>query len=166
MSFVVRLAKENMKFSGSHFTIFGPADAERLHGHNYYVSVLFKVQELQPQLGLAFDFNLMKPLVRKICEELDERVLVPEKSSFLKVNRRNAQVEVQFARKFYSLPSEDVVLLPIANVTSEELARWIATRLASDLPKSAGVKHLQVSVEETRGQSVSYTLKMSSKQGT
>jgi 6-pyruvoyltetrahydropterin/6-carboxytetrahydropterin synthase len=35
----LRLAKENMKFSAGHFTIFGPGSRERVHGHDFRVAV-------------------------------------------------------------------------------------------------------------------------------
>ena len=35
----IRLAKENMKFSAAHFTIFSASERERLHGHNFRVEV-------------------------------------------------------------------------------------------------------------------------------
>lgn len=159
MAFSIRLAKENHKFSGSHFTIFGPDKAERMHGHNYYVSTHLKVQTLDAELGLAFDFNLVKPIIRKICDELDERILIPEKSKHLRVQQSKGQVEVHFKSKFYSLPAEDTVLLPVHNITTEELARYLTERLWSFLPKDLEIAQISLTIEETRGQSVSYTKK-------
>ncbi|MES2964130.1 MAG: 6-carboxytetrahydropterin synthase, partial [Bdellovibrionota bacterium] len=101
MAFRVRLEKENFKFSCSHFTIFGPTQAEALHGHNYYVTVELKLTELDPKLGMAFDFNLVKPMVKAIADRLDERVLVPEKSAFLTVTKSQDRVVATYAGKKY-----------------------------------------------------------------
>lgn len=136
MSFVVRLRKESFKFSGSHFTIFSETSAERLHGHNYYVAVDLYVKEISKDLGLAFDFNEIKPSIKKVCDMFDEYVLVPESSPFLKVIKsKSGEVEVTFAKKRYLFPADDVKLLPIANVTSEEMARYFSVELKRLLPK-------------------------------
>jgi 6-pyruvoyl-tetrahydropterin synthase len=44
--FHIELAKEDFKFSAAHFTLFGPDAAERLHGHNYRVTVAVEGEEL------------------------------------------------------------------------------------------------------------------------
>ena len=97
--FTIHLAKEPFKFSCSHFTILAADRAERLHGHNYQVRVEIGVGRLDPQLGFAFDFNTVKPMIRKFCDGLDERILLPTKSPFLRLNSGTTTVEVQFAKK-------------------------------------------------------------------
>lgn len=161
--FRIRLAKENFKFSCSHFTIFGPGRAENLHGHNYYVSVEIGLAGLDPELGMAFDFNLVKPILRAIADDLDERVLLPENSKYLKLKLEGSQVGVTFGEKSYSFPAVDTALLPVVNITSEELARYFANEFAARLRKSQApgvqlIRTLSVGIEETRGQVVTYDL--------
>lgn len=163
--FRIRLAKENFKFSCSHFTIFGASRAENLHGHNYYVSAELALTGIESDLGMAFDFNLVKPILRAIADELDERVLIPEKSKFLKLKLEGTQVGVHFADKHYSFPAADTALLPVVNITSEELARYFANEFATRLRKShaPGVKLIRsfsIGIEETRGQTVFYDLEL------
>ncbi len=172
MSFVIRLEKENFKFSCSHFTIMGPGQAERLHGHNYYVSLEIQLVDLDSSLGMAFDFNLVKPLVREITDSYDELVLLPDRSPYLKIEQTQSEygecVRATFdgkdKQKRYEFPSEDVKLLPVVNVTSEELAREIGKRLAEKMRSLEGiakrVRQISVGVQETRGQSVSYQLSL------
>lgn len=157
--YVVHLAKEPFKFSCSHFTILSSTHGERLHGHNYQLRVALKLKEVDSKLGLAFDFNAVKPKVRMLCDELDERILLPKESPYLKIQDQKGQIEVQFNQKKYSFPAEDVLLLPIVNVTSEELARYVSERLNKLLHEVPSWIAVRVNVEETRGQSVSYTLK-------
>lgn len=155
--FTIHLAKEPFKFSCSHFTILASDRAERLHGHNYQLRVDISVDDVDPKLGFAFDFNSAKPLIRQFCDELDERILLPTRSPFLKVIESAQSLDVRFGEKFYTFPVADTVLLPLTNVTSEELARYAWQKLAAalhDLPRWTA---LQVHVEETRGQSVSYS---------
>ncbi len=159
MSFELNLAKENFKFSGTHFTVLGPGISERLHGHNYYVQVKVRLDNLDPVLGMAFDFNELKPVVRGLCEELDEHVLLPQKSPHLKIRKTGRQIEIDFADKHYSFPQEDVRELPLVNITSEELARHLALRI-SEKTSGMNFNELTVQVEETRGQGAAFTLSL------
>jgi 6-pyruvoyltetrahydropterin/6-carboxytetrahydropterin synthase len=158
MSFSIHLGKENFKFSCSHFTIFSKSDAERLHGHNYQISIHLKVGEVDPQLGFAFDFNLVKPHIKEICDELDEYILVPTRSPFLKVTELGPQIEVKFHTKTYSFPKEDTRLLPITNISTEELAKYFGENLSARIAKLKGWTDMEINVEETRGQSVSFSM--------
>lgn len=166
MAIRIVLEKENFKFSCSHFTILGPGRAERLHGHNYYVRVEAEVESLDPELGMAFDFNLLKSLVRGTLARLDEFVLLPERSPYLKIERQSQAVKATLGAKNYVFPAEDVLLLPVVNITSEELARTIAEEIIARLPQAlgsfeGGISRLAVAVEETRGQSVVYEVDVS-----
>ncbi len=154
----IHLAKEPFKFSVSHFTIFSPSHAERLHGHNYQVSVSVSVGQIDDKIGLAFDFNEIKPMIRQICDSMDERILIPEKSPYLKIQKEGTQVRVQFNHKKYEFPIEDTIFLPLVNVTTEELARYVGEHLRSGMAKIPGWTDIQINIEETRGQSVSYKL--------
>ena len=156
--FLLRLEKENFKFSCSHFTIFDDHHAERLHGHNYQVRCELKLAQVRQDIGMAFDFNLVKPVIRRLCEELDERILLAEKSPYLKFQPEQQNLEVSFASKKYSFPSDDVHLLPIVNVTTEELSRYFAETLLDRLRGQAQFLELSLTVEETRGQSSTFTV--------
>jgi 6-pyruvoyltetrahydropterin/6-carboxytetrahydropterin synthase len=169
MAIRIILAKENFKFSCSHFTILGPGHAERLHGHNYYLRVELEIDSVDPSLGMAFDFNLLKKLVRDLAAGFDELVLLPKNSPFLKIETiqdpsTGESVGVNLGQKRYVFPKEDVRLLPIVNVTSEELARIIAEEIQAKLPDAVGttvgMKRLEVTVEETRGQSIAYEIQL------
>lgn len=154
--YTVHLAKEPFKFSCSHFTILGPDRAERLHGHNYQLKVSIQVEGTNDKLGFAFDFNDVKPIIRRLCDELDERILLPSHSPYLKLKSDGSSVEAQFSGKRYVFPSEDTLSLPLVNITSEELARFSGERFKKDFAHLKFWTSLEVNVEETRGQSVSY----------
>lgn len=159
MSFQIHLAKEGFKFSAAHFTVFGADRAERLHGHNYYVTVDLELREISPAIGMALDFGEMKPLVLTLCARLDERTLVPEKSPYLKLEEKADALTVKFGPKTYQIPLDDIFRVPVTNITSEELARYFALELTSEVRKQAWSKSvlaLRVSIEETRGQAVSF----------
>lgn len=151
-----RLAKENFKFSCTHFTIFGPQSAERMHGHNYLVSYEFTCDAIKEDLGLAFDFNEFKPLLKQACDELDETILIPSRSPYLTIENQGEEVEVRFNKKRYVLPKEDVRLLPIANISIEALASYIHSQLIKKIKPEWKIIKLAVSIQETAGQSVSF----------
>lgn len=158
MGFVIHLGKESFKFSCTHFTIFGPKDGERLHGHNYQVRCSIEVNQLDPKLGMAFDFNVVKPVIKDLCDSLDERILIPTQSPYLELTElASEQIRAVFNSKEYIFPIDDVRKLPIVNITSEELARYFCQQLKKEISGKLPVGIISVTVEETLGQSVSYS---------
>jgi 6-pyruvoyltetrahydropterin/6-carboxytetrahydropterin synthase len=155
--YVIHLAKEPFKFSCSHFTILSSEHAERLHGHNYQVRADIGLKTLDPKLGLAFDFNLVKPMIRQVCDDMDERILLPARSPYLQLQSDADNVHVVFAKKKYSFPLDDTLCLPLVNITCEELARYFHERLSAAMQTVDNWTSLSVQVEETRGQSVSFS---------
>ncbi len=150
----IEIAKEYFKFSAAHFLIFPDGSAERLHGHNYRVYV-----ELDAGLdehGLVLDFQRVKPLVRDLVDRLDEHWLVPGEHPTLEIEERGDGVtEVRYREAYYAAPSHDIIVLPINNTSSENLATWIGRELRRTLSERfPGVEplRLRVAVEETSGQ--------------
>lgn len=160
-TFSIRLAKQDFKFSVAHFTIFGPASAEPLHGHNYRLALEVEGEAVD-ELGLLADCDRLKRAARAACAALDDRLLLPEASPHLAVgrsegdrSRRKGTVAVRFADREYRFPAAEVLLLPVANVTMELLARWVWERLAK-VARGGAVSSLMVEVEETPGQLCRY----------
>ena len=149
----ITLAKENMKFSSAHFTVFEHG-AERLHGHNYRVVLTLKSARLQG--GMLVDFGFLKQEARRLCAELDEALLLPARCPALTIETRAAAIEVRCGDKRYVLPETDCRLLPIPNVTCECLAEYFCSTLLERLQpqlRAAGVQALVATVEESPGQS-------------
>ncbi len=150
----IELAKETFKFSSAHFLIFPDGSAERLHGHNYRVFV--ELDAALTRHGLVIDFKLIKPLVRELVDELDERWLVPGEHPVLRVTpRADGVTEVRYLERYYAAPSEDVLVLPINNTSSENLAGWLGRELRRRIEQRFGDLHvtaLRLAVEETSGQ--------------
>jgi 6-pyruvoyltetrahydropterin/6-carboxytetrahydropterin synthase len=150
----IELMKENFKFSAAHFLIFPDGSAERLHGHNYRVSVEIEAR-LSPH-GLVLDFKAVKPVVRELCDELDEHWLVPGEHPTLRHGERpDGIVEVRYLERYYAAPREDVIVLPINNTSSENLATWFGRELRARLARrfaDVDIAALRLSVEETSGQ--------------
>lgn len=150
----IKLNKDRFKFSSSHFTIFNSQKAEALHGHNYYVTLEVSKSEALEN-GMLIDVVTLKKELSKILEPLDEKILLPKNSKFLKLEPTGSNLEVSFSNKKYSFPTEDVEVLNLENITMEELSKLISDQLKKTL---AGFVYT-VEVQETTGQSASYTVK-------
>src|SRR5438105_1020762 len=132
----VVVAKDYLKFSAAHFIAY-PGFREPLHGHNYQVSVRVEA-ELGPD-GYVLDFGVVKRVARGLCEELDERVIVPGESECLTVTTGADGVEVITADgDRFRFPAADVRLVPIAHSSAEELAAYLLRRLRDALRVEAG----------------------------
>lgn len=153
-SWSIDIQKEYFKFSAAHFLIFPDGTAERLHGHNY--RVFAEIDAALSRHGLVLDFKQVKPLIRKLVDELDERWLVPGQHDVLRVAPLpDGRVEVRFRDRLYAAPAEDVLVLPINNVSAENLATHLGRELCRRIEESfAGVvvRRLRLAVEETSGQ--------------
>jgi len=126
----IELAKEDMHFSAAHFTVFSESERENLHGHNFFVEAT--ADGPIDDNGLCFDYNDLKTRLRSLCDSLDETLLLPADSPHLGIADDGSEVAVDFAGDTLRFPHRDVTLLPVRNVTVEELAHWFIGQLAAD----------------------------------
>ncbi len=157
--FGIRLDKQYFNFGSAHFLIFADGSREELHGHNYRATL-----ELDAALDkghVVADFIVIKPIFKKCCDELDHKTLLPAYHPRLELRSDAAVVHVAYSRQDggfdrFAIPERDVRILPIANTSSELLARHLAdefsARMTAALPDLA-VERLRVTVEESPGQS-------------
>ena len=152
-SFSIEVAKDYFNFASAHFLIFADGKREPLHGHNYQVSVA--VEGELDGAGVVLDFITFKPLVKRICDSLDHRTLIQTESPAIKVRSRAQEVEVRYRKQKIILPKQDVILLPLANTSTELLAEHIAEQIRRQVrrkfPRSR-IRFMEVGVEEARGQ--------------
>ena len=133
-SWSIELEKEYFKFSAAHFLIFPDGSAERLHGHNYRVFI--EIDATLSEHGLVIDFIEAKPVVRELCDELDEHWIIPADHPELKVERRDdGHTEVVYREARYLAPSDEVLVLPINN--SSPSLRWPANPQRNVFPRAA-----------------------------
>ncbi|MEM7216802.1 MAG: 6-carboxytetrahydropterin synthase [Pseudomonadota bacterium] len=126
----IEIAKDYLHFSAAHFTLFSATERENLHGHNFQVAI--DIEAEVDETGLCFDYNIVKDAVRAICGELDEQTLMPAHSPWLSVDREDGMVIVRFADERMPFLERDVLVLPVRNITVEELARWMLTRVRAE----------------------------------
>ncbi len=139
--------------------LFKDGTREPLHGHNYRVQVRGNAPELDDDM--VFDFLNIKPIVRKICDSLDHKLLIPKLSTMLVIEDRvqNYQI-VTRDESVFSIPKTDVLLLPIENTSAERLAAYIGheIKIAVFEQYNFEFSELEIEVEETPGQSAIVTL--------
>jgi 6-pyruvoyltetrahydropterin/6-carboxytetrahydropterin synthase len=152
-SFTIEVAKDYFNFAAAHFLIFANGQREALHGHNYQVAV--RLEGELDRAGVVLDFITLKPLVKRVCDDLDHRTLIQSQSPVLKVQKNDGAVLIHYKRQKIILPKQDVILLPIANTSTELLAEYIARQLQYRVRRqfpAANIRFIEVSVEEARSQ--------------
>ena len=149
----IRLAKQNMKFSAGHFTIFSATERERVHGHNFRVEADIEARMLGN--GMCFDYGIYKARLVALCRELNEWMLLPTRSPHLRIEEDGAHVFAHFNGQRIPFLRGDVLLLPIENATLEEFAYWFLQRLCEhrDALRAHAIAAIEVRVFSGPGQS-------------
>lgn len=149
---VIEIAKEDIHFSAAHFTIFSAERRENLHGHDF--SVAATATAPLGDDGLCFDYSALKRPLRALCDTLDEAMLLPLRSPHLQVcEAPGDRVTARFADERLTFLKRDVRLLPVRNITVEELAAWFVERLVADAAVLAlPIETLNVRVSSGPGQ--------------
>jgi 6-pyruvoyltetrahydropterin/6-carboxytetrahydropterin synthase len=136
--------------------MFEDGSREPLHGHNYRVMIKGDAPDLNDDM--VFDFLDIKPIVREVCDSLDHKLIIPKENKHLKIFTEGSQVNIETKDSKFSVPSEDVLLLPIENSSSERIAIYINQQIRELTAKRFNFEFskLEVEVEETPGQSAIY----------
>ena len=153
----IKVYKQYFNFAASHFLIFENGTREPLHGHNY--RVMLKGEASNLHADMVFDFLDIKPIVREICDSLDHKLLIPKYNEQIQIHDCDQNYKIVTPEKSeFSIPKQDILLLPINNTSAERLAIYLCDeirRLTWDRFKYKFAT-LEVEVEETPGQSAIY----------
>ena len=158
--FRVRVTKDYLVFASAHFITFAGHRCEGLHGHNYRARVTVE-GALDPDSWFVFDFVVLKRIMRKLCDEIDHKVLLATENPHLQIVEQGDSVTVAYdGTPRYVFPKRDCALLPVPNTTVEMLAELLADRLQPELAKegATGARAIEMEVEENFGQSATYRL--------
>ncbi|MGQ3889193.1 6-pyruvoyl trahydropterin synthase family protein [Legionella sp. CNM-1927-20] len=152
----VELQKESMKFSAGHTTIFSATEREPLHGHMY--SVYLALTTWVEENGMNFDYRYYKDRIHKLCRSLNQTFLMPKYSPFLTISEDEEYYYFMFNKKKIPFLKEDVTLLPLTNITVEELSRWFVNELIKDSEEliKYRIEKVTVKVFSAPGQSASH----------
>jgi 6-pyruvoyltetrahydropterin/6-carboxytetrahydropterin synthase len=151
-SYKVRVVKDELVFSAGHFITFNGDHCERIHGHNYRVAV--EVDGPLDENAYVVDFIALRDMTKALVAELDHRMLLPGESPRIRVAQEGPNTVARYEDRFWSFPTEECVVLPLANTTAELLARYLGDRLLADMKARgwADPRALRVGVEECFGQ--------------
>ena len=147
----IEIAKQALNFSAAHFTIFSATEREDLHGHNWQVEC-----ELTSTIvanGLIFDYSIIKQVVKELCDELDEKMLLPETSPYLTIVREDDYLFAEYSDERIPFLYRDVVTLPIANASVEELSHYFLDRILNhpDIVKE-DIRDMTIKISSSPGQ--------------
>ena len=152
----INLDNADFTFSCSHF-LHGYGKCDRLHGHNYRIKVAL-YGDIENKCALV-DFSEVKRVVSSLITEIDHKIILPQNSDVIAINNRadNTNIEITAGNKFYSIPREDVVLLPLKSTTCERLSIYFHGLIKNNFP---GVE-ISVTISETSSNSATYSGKTS-----
>lgn len=147
----IELSKQAQNFSIAHFTIFSDTEREDLHGHNFQLAC--EATAPVGTDGLMFDYGLLKKVLRALCDEIDEKMILPAHSPHLTIEQDGDYVVAIFNGERIPFLPRDVLILPIANTTVEELSYYFLEKLLNhEQLKDKGIIELTVKVSSSPGQ--------------
>ena len=160
--FSVSVAKDYLVFASAHFITFAGHRCEGLHGHNYRARVTVE-GALDEESWFVFDFTILKKIMRRLCDEIDHKVLLPLENPKIQLSEDGDSVKVAYEGKpRYVFPKSDCALLPLPNTTVEMLAELLTNRLRAEIETigAKGLTAIEMEVEENFGQSAVYRLQL------
>jgi 6-pyruvoyltetrahydropterin/6-carboxytetrahydropterin synthase len=141
--------KESHKFSAAHYTIFSATSRERLHGHNYSVSA--RIVAPVGTNGFSADYNLYKNRLATLCDSLDEYMLLAGNSPYQTVEEQGVCYRVSFDRDEMLFLQSDTQVLPLLNVTVEELSYFLLQQLVAECA-GEDIREIELCVASGAGQ--------------
>ena len=156
--FRVTVSKDYLVFASAHFITFAGHRCEGLHGHNYRARVTVE-GALDEESWFVFDFVVLKKIMRRLCDEIDHKVLLPLENPKIQLGEQGESVTVAYEGKpRYVFPKGDCALLPIPNTTVEMIAELLTNRLRAEFEQMSarGLTAIEMEIEENFGQSATY----------
>ncbi|MFO7678040.1 MAG: 6-pyruvoyl tetrahydropterin synthase family protein [Thermoplasmatota archaeon] len=136
-----------IRFSSAHL-IPGHVKCHVLHGHTYAIHL--RIYGEKNTHGFLIDFSEIKSVLKSIAYQLDHKVLVPKANKAFTVE--NNEIHASCNNKKYIFPFQDCVILPIDNVTAENLAEYILSEVLKKIHLPLTISSLEIGVDEGVGQ--------------
>ena len=120
-----------------------------MHGHNYSVSA--RIVAPMGDNGFSADYNVYKTRLATLCDSLDEYMLLAGESPYQQIAEAGSCFRVSYAEEEMLFLQSDTLVLPITNVTVEELSYYLLQQLLLD---SAGedLREIELCVASGPGQ--------------
>jgi 6-pyruvoyltetrahydropterin/6-carboxytetrahydropterin synthase len=126
----IEIEKQYLHFSAAHFTIFSATSRERLHGHNFRLAV--RITGEVDDNGLCFDYAIYKEILQKLCARYDEYTLIAKNSPHLRITEDAEFYNVTHNNITVPLLKTDTLLLPVRNITIEEMSQFLLEETLGD----------------------------------
>ncbi len=148
----IELHKESMKFASGHFTIFSATEREKLHGHNFTVSA--QITAVVSDNGIAFDYDIYKHRIVQLCKQLGHLFLLAGKSPHSTIDEQDEYYIVHFNGEKIPFLKQDALIMPLANITVEDLALWFLEQLTQSEQelKKHSIEAMTIKVYSAPGQ--------------
>lgn len=119
------VSKADFKFNCAHF-IAHTGFRERMHGHNYQISVKVTGSDVLSEDGYLIDFGDIKKVARSLCKSMNEYFICPMKSDVMTITEEGTQLcmTCEDGAKF-SLPKSDCLMLPLVHSSAEEISHYL-----------------------------------------
>lgn len=118
----ITIGGDSTSFSAAHAGLHG-GELEPLHGHSFTATL--HLTGALDEAAMVCDFTELKKALASAIAPLKRRTLMPASSPAVRHYREGNQIVIECGPKLYSLPAGDVVLLPVANTTTEAIAGWL-----------------------------------------
>ena len=141
--------KTNIRFSSAH-VIPEYEKCGRLHGHTYAVHA--KITGKPDGKGIIIDFSLLKDAIKDVVEKLDHKLLIPEKSGIVSIEKTKGAIKLETLGKQYIMPLNDCILLPLDSTSAENLSSYILEQLLKKITLPKRIKSVEIGVDEGFGQ--------------
>ncbi|MDR0869385.1 MAG: 6-carboxytetrahydropterin synthase [Planctomycetaceae bacterium] len=156
MKHSIRFENESLYFSASHFITFGdPEKVEALHGHNFRVKA--EIAGPMNRKSYVVDFVVAYDVLKRICEMLSHKVLLPAEHPYIKIKEENDAVRVSMPPLRWAFPKDDTLIVPLRNTTTEAIAEYILKLFRQTLEDEGAFDYppaqyaLTVELEESPG---------------
>lgn len=143
-------------FSAAHAGLHD-GEFEPLHGHSFTVTL--RLHGEPDEAGMVCDFTDAKNALAAVIAPLKRRTLMPASLADGPCDRDGGQVVIACGAKLYSLPASDVVLLPVTNTTTEQIAAWLLAELAPALT-APGLRLAELVLAEALDTSATVTTRL------
>jgi 6-pyruvoyl-tetrahydropterin synthase len=119
---------------------------EPLHGHTFTVTL--RLHGDIGETGMLADFRTVKEALTAVVGPLRRRTLMPSQPPGGRCWKEDGQVVIECGAKRYSLPCQDVVLLPVASTTTEAIAAYLLGQLMPSLRGESGLHRAELVLAE------------------
>jgi 6-pyruvoyl-tetrahydropterin synthase len=140
-------------FSAAHAGLHA-GEFEPLHGHSF--TVMLRLHGDLGETGMVCDFTDVKNALAQVIAPLKRRTLMPAAPPGGRCHREAGQVVIECGTRLYSLPADDVVLLPVGNTTTEQIAGWMLCQVLPMLG-TPGLRRAELTLTEATDTSATVT---------